>query len=75
VLLILKQEFINYVLDQYVHTGLSELDDDKLPEIIELKYKAIADAKIKFGSISSIRDTFIGFQKWLYEEVSKYIYA
>ena len=65
----LQQEFINFVLDQYVHTGVSELDDDKLPEIIELKYKAIADAKSKFGSISSIRDTFIGFQKWLYEEV------
>lgn len=47
------------MLDQYVHTGVSELDDDKLPEIIELKYKAIADAKSKLGSISSIRDTFL----------------
>ena len=31
-----------------------------------LKYKAIADAKRELGAISEIRDTFIGFQEYLY---------
>lgn len=33
-----------------------------------LKYKAIADAKRELGTISDIRDTFIGFQEHLYED-------
>ena len=36
--------------------------------VIELKYNAIADAKIELGSIKSIRENFIGFQKNLYED-------
>ncbi len=44
------------------------MDDAKLPELLTLKYKAIADAKRELGDISSIRDTFIGFQEYLYED-------
>lgn len=63
-----QQEFLNFVLEQYVRDGVNELDDKKLPELLELKYKAIADAKIELGDIKSIRENFIGFQKNLYEE-------
>ena len=54
------------MLDQYVREGVDELDDSKLPELLELKYKAIADAKRALGAIKTIRDTFIGFQEHLY---------
>lgn len=64
-----QQEFLNFVLEQYVQTGVSELDDDKLGDLLKLKYNAMADAKAQLGSISSIRENFIGFQKWLYREV------
>ena len=40
--------------------------DDKLSELLTLKYQAIADAKHELGDISSIRETFIGFQEYLY---------
>ncbi len=62
-----QQEFLNFVLSQYVSEGVSELDDGKLPEILGLKYHAIADAKAKLGEIKSIREIFIGFQEFLYE--------
>lgn len=62
-----QQEFLNFVLEQYVKEGVSELDDNKLPDLLELKYEAIADAKAALGDIKSIRDTFIGFQEYLYE--------
>ena len=34
---------------------------------IELPFNTISDAAAEFGSPAAIRDTFIGFQKHLYE--------
>jgi type I restriction enzyme R subunit len=62
-----QQEFLNFVLEQYVRDGVDELNDSKLPDLLELKYNAIADAKRELGDIKSIRDTFIGFQEHLYQ--------
>lgn len=61
-----QQDFLNFVLAQYVKEGVGELDDAKLPDLLELKYKAITDAKRELGDIKSIRNTFIGFQEHLY---------
>ena len=46
---------------------LGELDDQKLPHLIELKYHAVADAVAELGQVATIREMFIGFQKHLYE--------
>jgi superfamily II DNA or RNA helicase len=62
----MQQEFLNFVLKQYVKEGVTELDDAKLPDLLELKYKAIADAKRELGDAKKIRETFIGFQEHLY---------
>ena len=63
-----QQQFLNFVLDQYVNKGVGELSDDKLKPLLELKYNTIADAKKVLGSSEIIRETFIGFQKFLYEK-------
>ena len=55
-------------MDQYVKKRVGELSDDKLKPLIELKYNTIADAKKVLGSPSSIRETFVGFQKYLYDK-------
>ncbi len=65
-----QQEFLNFVLSQYVQSGVEELDDSKLGDLLVLKYHAIADAKTKLGSIDDIRNTFIGFQQQLYTRAS-----
>ncbi|MFQ6609795.1 MAG: EcoAI/FtnUII family type I restriction enzme subunit R [Fidelibacterota bacterium] len=62
-----QRVFLDFVLHQYVESGVSELDEAKLPELLVLKYKAIADAKQELGNIGFIRDTFINFQSHLYE--------
>ena len=62
-----QQEFLNFVLKQYVSSGVYELDEEKLSPLLLLKYKAITDAKRELGDIESIRKTFIGFQPYLYE--------
>jgi len=62
-----QQKFLHFVLDQYVQQGVGELDDEKLPSLIELKYHGIADAVEELGPVSTIREMFVGFQKHLYE--------
>jgi len=62
-----QQEFLDFVLDQYIRQGVGELDDQKLPRLIELKYHAVADAVAELGQVKNIREMFIGFQKHLYE--------
>ena len=63
-----QQEFIEFVLSKYVDDGVSELSPGKIRSLIELKYNTISDAAAEFGSPAVIRETFIGFQKYLYRE-------
>jgi type I restriction enzyme R subunit len=62
------QAFLDFVLSQYVKEGVGELDQAKLPDLLELKYRAVSDAAAELGGVARIRDAFIGFQKHLYEE-------
>ena len=61
------QAFLDFVLAQYVSQGVDELDQEKLGSLLELKYHTVDDAAAQLGSLSSIRDAFIGFQPRLYE--------
>ncbi len=65
-----QQSFLNFVLKQYVRDGITELDDAKLPDLLELKYNSISDAKGRLGSIADIRSTFINFQANLYKKAA-----
>ena len=58
--------FLDFVLSHYVEEGVDELDLDKLPPLLRLKYNAIADAAAELGSPQQIREVFVGFQKHLY---------
>ena len=60
------KEFIDFVLGQYIKEGVGELDQEKLPNLLELKYHSINDAREQIGSIPLIRDAFIEFQSKLY---------
>ena len=66
-----RQEFIAFVLDHYVAEGVGELDQTKLPNLLELKYHSVADAVNELGAVSGIRDAFIGFQAHLYSDQQK----
>lgn len=61
-----RQEFLRFVLDQYVKGGVKELDDSRLKPLLELRYQALANAKQELGSTSEIRKAFIGLQGDLY---------
>lgn len=61
-----QQEFLDFVLDQYIKEGIGELSTDKLPQLLELKYRGVNDAIQELGDVKAIRQTFVGFQQHLY---------
>lgn len=61
-----QTEFLDFVLAKYIETGVGELDQEKLPELLVLKYHSIRDAEEKLAGVEVIRKTFIDFQRFLY---------
>ena len=61
-----EQQFLDFVLAHYVTEGVSELDTEKLPALLELKYHSLQDATAELGSVGAIREVFVGFQRGLY---------
>ena len=64
-----QQAFLDFVLAQYVQSGVDELAPEKLPPLLRLKYdNAIADAVADLGPPKEIGKLFVGFQQYLYPE-------
>ena len=63
-----QKEFIAFVLSKYIETGVEELDQDKLPILLENKYQSLEDAKHILGDVKNIKSLFIEFQKYLYQQ-------
>jgi len=61
-----QKQFVEFVLSKYIETGVEELDQEKLPDLLKLKYHALDDAKQILGSVQAISNIFIEFQKFLY---------
>ena len=59
--------FLEFVLFKYIDTGFEELDQSKLPNLIELKYHSMTDAADALGGVDEIRGLFFNFQKQLYD--------
>jgi type I restriction enzyme R subunit len=63
-----QKEFIAFVLSKYVESGVDELDQEKLPQLLINKYQSLEDAKDILGEVKDISKLFIEFQKYLYAE-------
>lgn len=60
-------EFIDFILEKYIEDGVSELAKSKMNSLVTLKYDNVHDAISVLGSTSVIKETFVGFQKYLYQ--------
>jgi type I restriction enzyme R subunit len=60
------EAFLDFVLAQYVSQGVGELDQEKLGDLLQLKYHTVNDAASQLGGVPVIRDTFVEFQQFLY---------
>jgi len=65
-----QKEFLDFVLSKYEDKGVEELDLDKLPILLNLKYHAIANAEQSLGDVERIRSIFFAFQKKLYAKMT-----
>jgi type I restriction enzyme, R subunit len=63
-----QKEFISFVLNKYVETGIEELEQEKLPVLLQNKYQSLEDAKAILGDVANISKLFIEFQQYLYRE-------
>jgi len=61
-----QKDFLDFVLSKYEEKGVEELDEEKLPILLNLKYHAIADAVGVLGEVDDIRSIFFNFQRNLY---------
>ena len=61
-----QADFIHFVLDRYIASGVDELDNDKLPMLLQLKYQALQDGMAALGGADAARETFIDLQRNLY---------
>jgi len=62
-----QHAFIEFVLKQYIQNGVTELDNERIGDLINLKYGSVIDAQEKLGPIAEIKNTFLNFQKYLYK--------
>jgi type I restriction enzyme R subunit len=63
-----QKEFIDFVLNKYVESGVDELDQEKLPILLKNKYHSLEDARVILGDLAKIGSLFIEFQAHLYNQ-------
>lgn len=66
-----NREFVEFVLAKYQEKGVEELDEEKLPQLLNIKYNSILDAEKVLGSVESIRSNFFNFQRFLYLNIAQ----
>lgn len=61
--------FLDFVLTHYVSEGFSELDQERPPPLLKLRYiDAMSDAVADRGKPDEIGRVFAGFQRFLYQD-------
>ena len=68
-------EFVDFLVSQYVESGVGELDDAKLNTLLEIKYVDVFSALkvLGNGETSVVRKLFLNFQKNLYLPHALYV--
>jgi len=61
-------EFVDFLVSQYIESGVGELEESKLETLLEIKYTDVFNGVkiVGDGEVSKVRDLFLTFQKYLY---------
>jgi type I restriction enzyme R subunit len=62
--------FLDFVLGQYVAQGVNELDSDKLPRLLELRYASVSEGAQTLGGVPVVREAFIDCQRVLFQRIN-----
>ena len=61
-----KKDFVDFLVDLYIKAGVSQLSNNNIKDLINMKYNSLEDAKKSLGGINNIKEVFTNFQKSLY---------
>lgn len=61
-----QKQFIEYMINAYVQSGIDELRMDKLKTLLELKFGSVGEGITALGGVPNARQTFKDFQFHLY---------
>ena len=61
-------EFIDFLVSQYIESGVDELEENKLETLLEIKYSGLLEGVkiVGKGEVNKVRNLFLTFQKNLY---------
>jgi len=65
-----QREFIEFVIFQYVELGVDELQQERLPQLLAIKYHSQMEGIAALGGTERARATFMGFQRELYSKAA-----
>ena len=65
------QAFLDFVLGQYVANGVDELDDQRLGQLLSLRYHTTADARRELGDLAAVRSAFLLAQRRLFASATQ----
>lgn len=70
-------EFIDFLVSQYIESGVGELEESKLETLLEIKYADVFQGvkTVGDGEVSKVRNLFLTFQKNLYLPHEAYAHA
>ncbi len=66
-----QKEFLEFVFEKYVERGVEELEEKKLPQLLNLKYQTVSDAEFRLGDLDIVKVNFFGLQEKLYQNTEK----
>ena len=61
-----QKQFVEYIINAYVQSGIDELRMDKLKTLLELKFGSVGEGITALGGVPNARQTFKDFQYHLY---------
>lgn len=69
-----QKEFLEFVLEKYIEKGVVELEEERLPQLLNLKYHTVSDTPSQLGDVEMIRINFFKLQERLYQEVEQEVF-
>lgn len=61
-----QKEFVEYLMNAYIKSGVDELGKDKLKTLLALKFGSVTEGISALGGTPQARQTFKDFQRRLY---------
>ena len=60
-----EEAFVRFILDKYERSGIEELAEENLANLLQIKYGSSHDAVARLGGVENIRQKYLELQEEL----------